>query len=221
MDSGSLIVRGAITVVGDTVTAGTHSGTGTDGSAFGAGVFLQGNGAIRFSPGRGQTEHVLNAIDDQVGVEANGYLPPGGFTPGSYRLIKSGLGTLVLSADNAYTGGTTLKLGTLELAAVTAAGTGDITLAPNSHATLRIDNAAFSSDVFSNTIDSFGRHDILDLHGLHFRVGATAAYDNAIQQLSVHSGSVTDVLFMNSPHGTHFSVASDHHGGTDVFLLFA
>jgi hypothetical protein len=114
-----------------------------------------------------------------------------------------------------------LKLGTIDLEAVTAAGTGDITFALNSHATLRIEKAAFSSDVFSNTIDFFGRHDILDLHGLHFHVGATAAYNNAIQQLSVHSGSMTDVLFLNSPHGTHFGVASDHHGGTDVFLLHA
>ena len=37
MDGGSLIARGAITVVGNTVKAGALSGSGTDGSAFGAG----------------------------------------------------------------------------------------------------------------------------------------------------------------------------------------
>jgi autotransporter-associated beta strand protein len=44
--------------------------------------------------------------------------------PGSYTLIKAGLGTLVLSADNGYSGGTLLKAGTLELSAQFAAGFG-------------------------------------------------------------------------------------------------
>jgi hypothetical protein len=40
----------------------------------------------------------------------------------------------------------------------------------------------------------------------------------------VHSGGVTDVFTLVSPHGTHFEAVSDHHGnhgGTDVFLVFA
>jgi autotransporter-associated beta strand protein len=112
-DGGKLTLGGTINVAGNTVTAGTHSGTGGDGSAFGGGVFLQGNGLIRFKPAAGQTEHVSNAIDDQAGVEANGYTPPGGVIPGSYSLVKLGLGTLILSADNAYSGATTLAAGTL------------------------------------------------------------------------------------------------------------
>jgi autotransporter-associated beta strand protein len=113
MDGGSLTARGAITVTGDHVAAGTHTGSAHDGSAFGAGMFLNGNGTVRFSPGIGQKEHVSDAIDDEAGVVANGYAPPGSFTPGSYNLIKSGLGTLVLSADNAYSGANTVEAGTL------------------------------------------------------------------------------------------------------------
>jgi hypothetical protein len=37
----------------------------------------------------------------------------------------------------------------------------------------------------------------------------------------VHSGSVTDTLTLHSPHHTDFGVANDHHGGTEVFLVFA
>jgi hypothetical protein len=92
MDGGSLFAGGVITLTGDTVAAGRHTGSASDGSAFGGGLFLQGSGTLRFSPGLGQTEHVSNAIDDQTGVEENGYTLPAGFTPGSYRLIKSGLG---------------------------------------------------------------------------------------------------------------------------------
>jgi autotransporter-associated beta strand protein len=114
MDGGNLIARGIITITGNTVAVGTHSGTGTDGSAFGGGLFLNGNGTIRFAPRLSQSEHVSNAIDDEAGVVANGYSPPPGTpTPGSYNLIKSGLGTLVLSADNAYSGATTVKAGIL------------------------------------------------------------------------------------------------------------
>jgi hypothetical protein len=95
MQGGSLSVDGAVRVNGNTVAAGVGANPLADGSAFGGGLFLQGSGTLRFSPGLGQTEHLSNAIDDQAGVEENGYTPPGGFAPASYRLIKSGLGTLV------------------------------------------------------------------------------------------------------------------------------
>ena len=64
-------------------------------------------------------------------------------------------------------------------------------------------------------------HDFLDLTGLHFHAGATAKYHPATEVLDVHSGHRTDKLTLVSPHGTHFEAASDHHGGTDVFLVFA
>jgi autotransporter-associated beta strand protein len=139
------------------------------GQAFGGGMFLEGTG-IRFSPGLGQTERVSSATDDEAGVVANGCTPPAGFMPGSYRLVKSGLGTLALSTDNAYSGGTALKAGRLDLAAVGAAGTGPIVFL--GHVTLKIENAALSSNIFGNPIDFFARGDALDLSGLGFHAGA-------------------------------------------------
>jgi hypothetical protein len=59
------------------------------------------------------------------------------------------------------------------------------------------------------------------LTGLHFHPGATATYHEGNHQLAVHSGGITDILTFNSPQSTHFKAASDHHGGTDVFLVFA
>jgi hypothetical protein len=73
----------------------------------------------------------------------------------------------------------------------------------------------------SNDINFFGNHDFIDLAGLHFHLGATATYHKASHHLTIHSGRVTDTLTLRSPHGTHFEAASDHHGGTDVFLVFA
>ena len=51
----------------------------------------------------------------------------GGVVTGGGRFEKAGAGTLILSASNDYTGGTTLTAGVLRLASIDAAGTGTIT----------------------------------------------------------------------------------------------
>jgi autotransporter-associated beta strand protein len=135
------------------------------------------------------------------------------------------LGTLILSADNAYSGGTTLKAGALDLIAHCAAGTGTLSnpgsdaITFKGKATLEIANAALSGNSFDNPIVNFGKHDILDLSGLHFHAaGAAAIYDSTTQHLVVHSGIVNDTLTLLSPKGLSFSVANDGHGGTKVTL---
>jgi hypothetical protein len=115
MGSGSLFVRGAVSINGNAVMAGNGTAGAESGQAFGVGLFLNGSGTISFAPGSGIAEKVSNAIDDEAGVVANGYHPFLGFMPGSYGLIKSGLGALVLSAANAYSGATTVKAGTLTI----------------------------------------------------------------------------------------------------------
>jgi hypothetical protein len=109
-----------------------------------------------------------------------------------------------------------LEQGTLDLAAVDAAGTGHIAFSGKLKATLAVDNAALSGHVFGNEIDFFGKHDVLDLTGLKFHPGATATFHH--EHLKVRSGGVTDVFTLLSPHGTHFKAASDGHGGTKVTL---
>jgi autotransporter-associated beta strand protein len=218
MGGGSLTVGGAITIAGNTVMGGNGASGGiTDGRAFGAGLFLQGNGTVRFSPGLGQSEHVVNVIDDQTGLQTKGYMPTSGVPlPGSYKLVKSGPGTLFLSADNSYSGGTTLKAGKLELTALSAAGTGAITF--TGKATLAITNAAFPSHVFANPIVAFAKSDALDLTGLHFHSSAKASFDATSHSLTVDSGGIKDMFTLHSPKGTHFAVANDGHGGTLVTL---
>ena len=95
-----------------------------------------------------------------------------------------------------------------------AAGPGAISFA--GRATLKIENAALSAHHFGNQIDFFGKHDALDLTGLHFHAGATATYHKATHRLTVHSGHVTDTLTLFFPAGTHFTVANDGHGGSKV-----
>jgi autotransporter-associated beta strand protein len=133
-------------------------------------------------------------------------------------LVKVGLGKLTLShAFNTYSGGTTLKSGVLDLAAVKAAGTGAITFTAGRQ-TLKIENAGLSAHHLGNPIDFFGKHDVLDITGLHFHAGASAKYHRGSQLLTVRSGGETDTLTLLSPHGTHFTVANDGRGGSKVTL---
>jgi autotransporter-associated beta strand protein len=137
-------------------------------------------------------------------------------------LVKVGHETLTLSgAHNTYSGGTTLEGGTLDLIAIGAAGTSDITFeggAKHNIETLKIENAALFGHHFTNNIDFFGKHNILDLSGLKFHKGATAKYHPATDILDVNSGTVTDKFTLVSPLGTHFVAAKDGHGGTKVTL---
>jgi autotransporter-associated beta strand protein len=179
----------------------------TAGSIAGAGTFALGADTL-YVGGNGLSTMVRGVITD------------GGLGGGAgAALHKLGTGTLTLShTGNGYTGGTFLEAGTLDLAAVGAAGPGALTF--NGVATLKLANAALSHRVFANPIDSFARHDVLDLTGLKFHAGATAIYHKAARNLTVHSGHVTDTLTLLSPLGAHFHAATDHHGGTDVFLVF-
>ena len=110
------------TVSGNSVTAGSGTTGGGNGSAFGAGIFLQGNGTVNFATDAGVVQTLSNAIADQTGSGGTGA------NAGSYALNKSGAGTLVLQSANAYSGGTTVSGGLINFAAANNFGSGAITL---------------------------------------------------------------------------------------------
>jgi autotransporter-associated beta strand protein len=186
----------------------------TIGAIGGAGTYRLGSDTLTVGGLTGENPH-------PVPTTVRGAIDDGGAGGGSgASLVKVGPGLLKLrQAHNTYSGGTTLEHGTLDLGAVGAAGTRAITFA--GPAKLKIENAGLSHHVFHNAIHHFGHHDVLDLCGLDFQPGAAATYDAATHHLTVHSGGVTDALRLLSPHATHFEAASDGHGGTEVFLVFA
>ena len=114
---GNLSVTGPLTVNGNTVTGGTRgNGAGgataaTSGSAFGAGLFLAGTGTLTFGAG---SQTVSDAIADQTGSAGSG---------GSWNVTKNGAGTTTLSANNTYSGGTTVTAGTLQIGVANALST--------------------------------------------------------------------------------------------------
>jgi autotransporter-associated beta strand protein len=214
---GALTIEGG-SLSGGTVTAGAHGDAAdtkaTNGAAYGAGIFIQGNQTVTFAPPAGKTLTISDVIADQTGShDASG-------SAGSGTVIDSGAGTVVLSGGNTYTGGTTISGGgTLELAVSGAAGSGGIIAFGGSGGTLQIDGAAFTGSSFSNTINQFALGDVLDLRGLAFASGATAQYNSGTHILTVSAGGVSKQLTLTNPTSTTFATpVNDGSGGTQVTI---
>ncbi|PSL78981.1 hypothetical protein C7T35_40025 [Variovorax sp. WS11] len=112
MEGGALTIGGNTEVRGNSVTGGASGGNGAQaGSAFGAGIFMQGSSTLTFVPGGGATQTFADAIADQTGSGGTGA------NAGSIGLVKGGDGRLVLSGANTYSGGTRVTGGTLSIAA--------------------------------------------------------------------------------------------------------
>jgi uncharacterized protein with beta-barrel porin domain len=118
---GNLTLSGPLAVNGNNVSAGSGSGNGSsNGQAFASGFFLQGSGTITFAPSAAQTQTVANMIADESGIIQAGVITPGfvlpvGYVPGTYGLLKTGAGTLILTGSNAYAGATTVNGGILQV----------------------------------------------------------------------------------------------------------
>ncbi len=230
---GTLSISGALTETGSMVTAGqsynppgggappnpcdclrvayNRAGSlGFSGSAFGAGMFLQGSGTLSFSPGQGESQSVSNVIADQTGSGGtNG-------NAGSWGLSKSGAGTLSLNAANTYTGGTTINAGMLILGAATSAGSGAITFAPGQTATLQVNAAS----VPTNTIKGFAPGHTINLAGAGLATNASLGANNV---LTITGGTVSPITLNLDPAQNFsayvFNLATDNNGGTALTLM--
>lgn len=177
---GTLTVAGAGgTAASDGVTAGASGGgDAAAGSAFGKDIFIQGANAITFSPGAGNTYTIVNSIADEAGS--------GGNPANMGSLVLSGGGTLVLSAANTYTGGTTVSAGTLTLGNSNALGTGSLSLAAGT----ALSFANTGSFNIANNISISGDPTITTIPGMppgaSFVVnGAAQAADTALTTASI------------------------------------
>jgi autotransporter-associated beta strand protein len=166
--SGTLILNGANTYSGGTTILGGTLNIG-HATALGSGRFtinggtINTNGAnITLTTNNTQTWNasftftgtnnlnlgtgaVTLAFSPNVTVSAN-TLTIGGAISGAYGLTKLGAGALTLSGANAYTGGTTLTTGTLNINHATALGTGAVAINGGT-----IDNTSGSSKTLTTT----------------------------------------------------------------------
>ncbi len=179
-----------------------HSTAGQGGAHLGSGIFLQGSEKITLGNATAATTVVNGVIADQSG---------GG-------LIIAG--NVKLGAVNTFTGGIELKSGTLELAALQAAGTGAITFDPGTE-TLHIDTAGFTSSGtvsdFANVIKGLQIGNVIDMGAIGDAVSATLDFTSNV--LTVHGASDSATLHLDPTHsfaGLAFHVASDSAGGTNL-----
>jgi outer membrane autotransporter protein len=116
-DLGTLVLSGANTYTGGTaidggavqVVADSNLGAATGPLSFNGGTLAT---TASFTSGRATT---LNSGGGTFDVAPSTTLTMNGAIDGTGALGKSNAGTLVLAADNTYTGGTTISAGTLQL----------------------------------------------------------------------------------------------------------
>ncbi len=127
-------------------------------------------------------------------------------------LIKQGAGTLILNAENTYTGGTTISGGTLVASNVEALGTGDVT----NDAVLELNTGG----TFDNAISGSGHvvksgDDALTLSGANTYTGGTLISGGTLVATSVDalgSGDVTNDAVLELNTGGDFDNAISGSG---------
>jgi collagen type I/II/III/V/XI/XXIV/XXVII alpha len=146
-DGGQLTVDGGL-ITGGTVVGGAAGGPGAgQGSFYGSGMFIDGDTTVSLAAPTGTTITISNVIADE---QASGGIGQG-------KLSIGAGGTVDLDATNTFTGGITIKGGTLELSAPAAAGSGQITFDASGDPTLLFPSTAAPS----NPIAALGLGDFI------------------------------------------------------------
>jgi hypothetical protein len=196
--------------------------TGGNGSAFGGGIFIQGNQQITLAPAAGQTLTISDVIADQTGsTHQTGTSADGTPLAGAGSLLIDGAGTVVLSGANTFVGGTTIQAGTLEIGTGGSVGGGVIDFASNA-ATLRVDGTAAPV----NTMTGYLNGDVIDLPGIAFQTGFTPSYtvETGILQILDGTGAAVTQLAFGAGNGVlngHFQVSKEADGSGTVITTDA
>ncbi len=202
----SLTIEGnaSTSIANGIVAAGTGA---TAGQAFGSGIYLQGTGAALIFNSNGTTETIAAPITDDTGSGGTG---PASYTKGQTGIEVTGAGTVTLTGTNTYTGGTTLDAGTLAVASAANLGSGAITFnAPG--ATLKLTTALTSGATFADVLAGFDNNGTIDLSGVTFHAGATAAVSGTT--LTLTDGAFTQDFSLSATTAKTFQVFSDGAGG--------
>ena len=198
------------------VQGGNWTVTGDE--SFASGATVEAGAQLQIGNGGSLAAAVTD--DGIFGVDRSDTFSFDALISGSGVFDQAGTGTTALTQSNSFTGGVTLHAGTLDLAVLGAAGTGDITFEAGAQ-TLRVEQTALDNGHLGNTIDGFGAGDTIDLAGIGSATQATLSADNV---LTVRGHGAQTVTLQLDAHaygsGENFHLSSDGHGGTNVTVTF-
>jgi hypothetical protein len=203
-EGGSLTIEGG-SLSGGTVAGGAAGGTGAGaGAAFGSGLFLQGSGTVQLAGSEDGALTIADVITDQAG-SASG-------ASGAYALSITG-GTVILTAANTYSGGTTLGDATLFAEGAARLGSGAVTFLEGADSTLHVGTLNAG-----NILVNFDLGDTLDLDNFDFTGGTAASFDGT--RLTVSNGAQTTIVTLQGVEaGTRFLVGEDGDGSTLITVF--
>ncbi len=164
------------------------------------------------------TSNFTTATVLRFGLANNDSAPDPSLLTGSRALQKFGTGTLTISGNATFTGGSTLNGGTMEIAVGATAGSSAIGFAAGTIDRLQIDGTAMPA----NTIAGFTSGDVIDLAGIAFNASNTVVY-NGTNLLTVKNSGGTSlaqltVSGLTIPAGDQLVLVSDGRAtpGTDI-----
>src|SRR5690606_32901101 len=177
-DAGTLVLAGANSHAGGTAVTGGTLEVASDASlGDAAGALLLDGGNLHTTATFASTRDVLLEGTGTLVTDAGTTLTLNGAVSGAGSLTKEGAGTLVLASDNAYTGGTTILDGILQVGAGGADG-------------------SIAGDVANDGLLRFNRSGTLAFAGT---ISGTGALD--------HAGSGTTVLTADNAYAGATSVS--------------
>ena len=141
---------------------------------------------------------------------------------GSGTLDKNGSGTLELSGANTYTGGTTIKNGTIQSDNANVLGTGSITLGDGVSANSATLQAAPNSSAFANTNPVIvagggtGVYKIVDAGSRDYTLSGNITLNSAVTMSTLNDGA----LFINGTVTGNSTLTVDGGNSTTKFVGF-
>lgn len=160
---GVTTIGGGVLVAGTLANAGTSSSIGTN-----ATVVITNGGKLHYTGASTSINRGINlaAGNGEIGVSSNAAaLTISGVISNTGTLVKSGAGTLILTASNNYQGGTLLNAGTLAAGNAFAFGSGSVTLTNGT--TLNLSNLSVANVLVNNggTLTNLGTVSGAELNG--------------------------------------------------------
>jgi autotransporter-associated beta strand protein len=214
---------GTLTIEGGTLSGGSAKGgfgadDGTNGSGFGSGIFYggtgSGTGAVTFEPPAPKSDQSASMVTEKIGDDITDDNGSGGTGADSEKLevIVSGPGTLELSGDNTYSGGTKLESGTLLLGSAHAVGSGNIDFDPNGDPTLAFTKGMVPSNIITDFTSPLDHIDITNLatsgwSGYYVTGTPTPGVDELVIELNGPTHPTLDLKFL-APTSHSFSTGS-------------